>query len=93
MEDIAEAYEIKDILGEGSFAKVYKGLKLSDGSVHALKVLQTSHFKDFEIHLLHGETSVMQSADHPNLVRCIECFESKDEVIIAMEMLEGALNQ
>ena len=93
IEDIGEVYEIQGILGEGAFARVFKGRRRSDQKAHALKVIQTSHFAkervEFRLHLLRGEVDVLQAVHHRNLVSGIECFETKDEIIIGMELLAG----
>jgi len=77
------------MLGEGTYAQVFRGTRFSNGETHALKVIQTTYFSDLKEHLLKGETDVMREVNHPNIVRCEEFFESKDEVVLALQLLEG----
>jgi len=89
IEDVAEYYEIQDIIGEGATSTVYRGERISDGGVHALKVISTSGLGRDQQRLLRAETKIMKQVDHPHLVKLHEIFETKDNVVLAMELLEG----
>lgn len=89
IEDVSEYYEIQDIVGEGATSTVYKGERLSDGSMHALKVISTMGMGKDERRLLKGETDIIKQVDHPHLVKLYDIYETKDNVVIAMELLEG----
>lgn len=87
--DIGEVYSVEDFIGEGRFSNVYRGVRIKSGQIHALKVISTKHMEDNDCKLLKQETDILRAVDHPSIVRCIECFETKDEVVIAMELLAG----
>lgn len=89
IEDVAEYYEIQDIVGEGATSTVYKGQRISDGAIHALKVISTMGLGKDQQRLLKAESEIMKKVEHPYLVKLHEIFETKDNVVLAMELLEG----
>lgn len=89
IEDVAEYYEIQDIVGEGATSTVYRGCRISDGRVHALKVISTMGLGKDQQRLLKAETEIMKQVEHPHLVKLHDIYETKDNVVLAMELLEG----
>ena len=82
-------YSLKEEIGEGSFAKVYKGFK-QNGEVFAVKELK----KNFHVErYIQGELDIIkQKLKHPNIVEIFEQF-SQNYIYIVMEFCEmGNLN-
>ena len=82
-------YSLKGEIGEGSFAKVYKGIK-QNGEVFAVKELK----KNFQVErYIQGELDIInQKLKHPNIVEIFEQF-SQNCIYIVMEFCEmGNLN-
>ena len=82
-------YTLQEELGEGGFAKVYKGIK-QNGEVFAVKELKTS----FQIErYIEGELEIIkQKLQHKNIVKLFEYF-IEDKIYIVMEFCEmGNLN-
>ena len=82
-------YSLKEEIGEGSFAKVYKGIK-QNGEVFAVKELK----KNFQVErYIQGELDIInQKLKHQNIVEIFEQF-SQNYIYIVMEFCEmGNLN-
>ena len=91
-DDVIELYEFdrkKDRIGDGSTAVVFKASRRSDGAIHALKVVNTKGFDKISTKLLRSEVLIMSRVDHPSLVQLYDVIETKDEVIMAMQLLRG----
>lgn len=89
VEDIGEVYVVEDTLGAGRFSKVYRGIHVRSSQQHALKVISVDKMKETCPIWLKHETDMLRCTNHPSIVKWVECYETKDEVVIAMELLEG----
>jgi hypothetical protein len=58
-----------DLVGEGTFGKVYRGVNTANGEVLALKQLYLADESDAEVENLRKEINVMWKLDHENIVR------------------------
>jgi tRNA A-37 threonylcarbamoyl transferase component Bud32 len=81
-------YEVMDFIGKGGMGEVYKGY--ADGKTVALKTLaqQHSHEQDF-LKRFQREAEVMQSLEHPKIVKLYDAGESERQRYLAMEFVEG----
>ena len=77
-------YSLTEEIGEGSFTKVYKGIK-QNGEVFAVKELK----KNFQIErYIQGELDIInQKLKHQNIVEIFEQF-SQNYIYIVMEFCE-----
>ena len=83
-------YEITDnILGEGFFGKVFPVTHKATGEKRALKVLSKLQIDENQIELLRSEVEISRSIDHPNLIKVYEVFETRTDVMLAMELCTG----
>jgi len=87
--DIHDHYDIKEKLGQGSFATVKRGIKKSDHSEYAIKVIKKSKLKPDEQDVLHDEVEIMHRLDHPNCVKMYELYETKKKMYMVLELLSG----
>jgi len=75
------------VLGSGSFGKVFKGQNKSDASQHvAIKVISKQKLTDEELDALHQEVAILQTLDHPNIVKYYETYEDAKFVYLVMEL-------
>lgn len=58
-----------EILGEGTFGQVYKGMNLSTGELLAVKQICLTGGTEEEVSILRREIDLMDSLTHPNIVR------------------------
>ncbi|KAL6876428.1 hypothetical protein ACP4OV_013000 [Aristida adscensionis] len=83
-------YELGDLLGKGSFAKVYRARHAASGEEVAIKVMDKDHLKRHGAEqMVMSEIAVMRRVRHPNVVRIHEVMASKARVFIVMEHVGG----
>jgi serine/threonine protein kinase len=95
--------EIYDFINSGTYASVYRavrrdgvqspffhGTSVPAGSVVALKVIQKNGIKtEKDARDIINEVAILKYAQHPNIVRLVEVFQTTREVCIALEFVEG----
>ncbi|CUG92252.1 protein kinase, putative [Bodo saltans] len=95
--------EIYDFINSGTYASVYRavrrdtpqspfiqGASVAPGSVVALKVIQKNGIKtEKDARDIINEVAILKYAQHPNIVRLAEVFQTTREVCIALEFVEG----
>lgn len=84
-------FKLMDIIGTGGMGAVYKAKNLMDKSeTVAIKVLKEEMFSDESSRKrFKHEAAIIDQLDHPNIVKVIERGESKQNLFIAMEYLQG----
>ncbi|EGR32749.1 protein kinase domain protein [Ichthyophthirius multifiliis] len=103
--NIKEEYKFDKILGEGSFAVVYKAIKKSNNEELAIKVFdkqqkkQTKQKKykqqnrvslEYDDQMaLETECDIMSNIDHPNIVKCSAVYDEKSKFYMVMELMTG----
>ncbi|ESO05802.1 hypothetical protein HELRODRAFT_77258 [Helobdella robusta] len=88
-----DTFHILELIGKGSFGKVYRGRKRCSGSNVALKFISKVGRKDKDIINLKKEIEIMKNISHPYIVNLIDSFETPREVIVVTELAEGDLFQ
>ena len=82
-------YELGDVLGEGSFGKVYQATHKETGRLYAIKQNFVNGQQDLR-DLFMEEGRLMHSlADKTSIVKCYEYFEAEADVWIVQELCEG----
>ncbi|XP_013377299.1 PREDICTED: myosin light chain kinase family member 4 isoform X3 [Chinchilla lanigera] len=76
-----------EILGGGRFGQVHKCEEKATGLKLAAKIIKTRGTKDKEE--VKNEINVMNQLDHVNLIQLYDAFESKNDIILVMEYVEG----
>nr|XP_015192821.1 PREDICTED: serine/threonine-protein kinase 36 isoform X2 [Lepisosteus oculatus] len=88
-----EKYHVLEMIGEGSFGRVYKGRKKYSGQVVALKFIPKVGRSEKELRSLRREIEIMRGLRHPNVVLLLDSFETDREVVVVTEYAEGELFQ
>ncbi|XP_014679257.1 PREDICTED: serine/threonine-protein kinase 36-like isoform X2 [Priapulus caudatus] len=86
-----EDYHILDMIGEGSFGKVYRGRKLYTTQIVALKFIPKIGRSTRDLTNLRHEIDIMKSLQHENIVRTLDAFETETEVVAVTDYAEGEL--
>jgi serine/threonine protein kinase len=91
--DLNKSYERMNKIGEGSFAKVYKYKRKSDGKLFAVKSLEKKRYMDQirerGTNFLIGEIEILRTWDHPHIIKLHEVYEDNTHVHLVLDMLEG----
>ncbi|XP_068100245.1 serine/threonine-protein kinase 36 isoform X2 [Hyperolius riggenbachi] len=88
-----EKYHVLDLIGEGSFGRVYKGRRRYSGEIVALKFIPKIGRSEKELRGLKREIQIMSDLRHPNIVRMLDSCETEREVVVVTEYAEGELFQ
>lgn len=83
-------YEMGRLLGQGTFAKVYRGKNLVTKENVAIKVLHKDQVKRTGLmEQIKREISIMNLVKHPNIVELKEVMATKSKVFFVMEFVKG----
>uniref|UniRef100_A0A3Q2E3Y6 non-specific serine/threonine protein kinase n=1 Tax=Cyprinodon variegatus TaxID=28743 RepID=A0A3Q2E3Y6_CYPVA len=78
-----DSYHVLNLVGEGSYGRVYKGRKKFTGQVVALKFMPKVGRSEKELRNLKREIEIMRDLQHPNIVQLFDSFETETEVLFA----------
>ncbi|KAM4549335.1 uncharacterized protein mylk4b isoform 2-T4 [Odontesthes bonariensis] len=86
---IANYYTINrdEVLGGGRFGQVHKCLENSSGLTLAAKIIKAKSQKEKDV--VRNEIQVMNQLSHANLIQLYAAFESRHDIILVMEYVEG----
>lgn len=79
------------LLGQGSFARVYKVSRTDTGELFAVKSFskRTLHAEKRGIQNFVSELEMMKKLDHPSILKLFEVHETENSVYLVMEYLSG----
>eukprot|EP00472_Partenskyella_glossopodia_P008496 CAMPEP_0197536986 /NCGR_PEP_ID=MMETSP1318-20131121/55494_1 /TAXON_ID=552666 /ORGANISM="Partenskyella glossopodia, Strain RCC365" /LENGTH=1269 /DNA_ID=CAMNT_0043095029 /DNA_START=175 /DNA_END=3985 /DNA_ORIENTATION=- len=86
-----ENYVITDLIGEGSFGKVYKGRRKYTGKAVALKFIVKLGKQEKDLQALLSEVEILQKLKHPNIIQMLDVFETRNEICVVTELAQGEL--
>ncbi|KAJ8395517.1 hypothetical protein AAFF_G00032510 [Aldrovandia affinis] len=86
---IANFYTInrEEILGGGRFGQVHKCVENSSGLTLAAKIIKARSPKEKDI--VKNEIQVMNQLSHANLIQLYAAYESRNDIILVMEYVDG----
>ncbi|XP_010287026.1 PREDICTED: serine/threonine-protein kinase 36, partial [Phaethon lepturus] len=88
-----EKYHVLEMIGEGSFGRVYKGRRKHSAQVVALKFIPKVGRSEKELKNLQREIEIMRGLHHPNIIQMLDSFETDTEVVVVTDYAEGELFQ
>jgi len=86
-----ENFHILELIGEGSFGKVFKGRRKYSGQIVAMKFILKKGKSERDLQNLRSEISILQKLRHPNIILMLEWFETAQEICMVMEYAQGEL--
>lgn len=76
-------------LGKGSFGKVCKVIHRATNQEYAIKFMEKSKIQQLKmVDQLKNEIEIMQSLQHPNIVKLVTYFEDQNFIYLVMELAE-----
>eukprot|EP01117_Protostelium_nocturnum_P016856 TRINITY_DN6754_c0_g1_i1.p1 TRINITY_DN6754_c0_g1~~TRINITY_DN6754_c0_g1_i1.p1 ORF type:complete len:591 (+),score=192.21 TRINITY_DN6754_c0_g1_i1:86-1858(+) len=83
-------WELAERLGNGSGGKVIAARHKESGKPAAIKVIKKRSLEEEEFFgRIKKESEIMMQLDHPNIIKLYEVLETKSELMIVMELVEG----
>ena len=86
-----ENYHVIELVGEGSFGKVYKGRRKHTGQIVALKFIVKHGKTEKDIRNLRQEIEILRHLRHENIIQMLDTFETKSKFVVVMELAHGEL--
>jgi len=88
---VIESWQIIGTLGAGGMGRVYQAESATDGTQAAIKVLDKRWSDDpAMVARFQNEARLLQSLDHPNIIRLIESTETEDgRLCLVTELVQG----
>jgi calcium/calmodulin-dependent protein kinase I len=84
-----DTYKLDEVLGEGSFAIVRKGIKKTTNEEFAIKVIDKTSLECDDQIALQSEVEILSQIDHPNIVKLHEIYDEKTRFSMVMELMSG----
>ena len=86
-----ENYHVIELVGEGSFGKVYKGRRKHTGQIVALKFIVKHGKTEKDIRNLRQEIEILRHLRHENIIQMLDTFETKSKFVVVTELAHGEL--
>ncbi|AEE32527.1 kinase family with ARM repeat domain-containing protein [Arabidopsis thaliana] len=86
-----EDYHVIELVGEGSFGRVYKGRRKYTGQTVAMKFIMKQGKTDKDIHSLRQEIEILRKLKHENIIEMLDSFENAREFCVVTEFAQGEL--
>uniref|UniRef100_A0A4W5LD59 Myosin light chain kinase family member 4 n=1 Tax=Hucho hucho TaxID=62062 RepID=A0A4W5LD59_9TELE len=77
----------EEVLGGGRFGQVHKCVEISSGLKLAAKIIKARSQKEKDV--VKNEIQVMNQLNHANLIQLYAAFESRHDIILIMEYVDG----
>ncbi|XP_013887782.1 serine/threonine-protein kinase H1 homolog [Austrofundulus limnaeus] len=84
---VTAKYEIKALIGRGSFSRVVRVEHKSTRQPYAIKMIETRYRQGREV--CESELCVLRRVRHTNVIQLMEVFETVERVYMVMELATG----
>ncbi|KAH6935331.1 hypothetical protein HPB50_005213 [Hyalomma asiaticum] len=100
-ETVGRLYFVREMLGDGNFARVYQCVSRESGIEFALKIIDKDKCRGKAMSWEHcyklcpqeqmiaNEVAILRRVQHPNVVRLVEEFNFDTELYLVMELVKG----
>jgi len=89
--DFYKHYELDELLGDGTFSKVYGGYNLSTSKRVAVKVVRKIHLKYNKLLLksMVNEIQILQNIEHKYIIRIYDVYETQKHINMVFEYMNS----
>ena len=87
--ELAQRFEVRDVLGTGGYAVVYRAFDRTLRREVALKVLRHDRLSPGAMLRLRREAAIARDVVHPRIVRVFDIEEAGETGFLTMEIVEG----
>lgn len=87
-ETVGQLYTVREMLGDGNFARVYQCVSRESGVEYALKIIDKDKCRGKE-QMIANEVAILRRVQHPNVVLLVEEFNFDTELYLVMELVKG----
>ncbi len=87
--ELAQRFEVRDVLGTGGYAVVYRAFDRTLRREVALKVLRHDRLSPGALLRLRREAAIARDVVHPRIARVFDIEEAGETVFLTMEIVEG----
>uniref|UniRef100_F7ATZ1 non-specific serine/threonine protein kinase n=1 Tax=Ciona intestinalis TaxID=7719 RepID=F7ATZ1_CIOIN len=84
---VVSKYDIKALIGRGSFSKVVRVEQKGTKQLYAIKMIDVKQKEGRDV--CESELRVLRRVRHRNIVQLIEVFEAPDKIYMVMELATG----
>jgi serine/threonine protein kinase len=82
-------FQLGDVIGQGAFGSVCRGLNMDSGEVVAVKQIELSEIPPSEVSIIMMEIDLLKKLQHPNIVKYLGFLKTKDHLCIILEFCEN----
>lgn len=86
---IEDEYEMKQILGEGSFGQVKLVVHKKTKMERAVKIIKKNEVKKEDKKQMMMEVAILKSLDHPNIIKIFDMYEDDTNIYLVIEYCSG----
>ena len=88
--DIKSVFVFKGTIGKGYFSTVKMASKISEENAnYAIKIVKKEKVKKSKHADFMNELTILESLDHPNIIKTLEVYEDNTKFYLVMEYLSG----
>eukprot|EP00897_Mesotaenium_endlicherianum_P008404 jgi/Mesen1/7592/ME000395S06744 len=84
-------YHVIEVVGEGSFGKVFKGRRKYTGQMTAMKFILKHGKSERDIKNLRQEIEILRQLKHENIIEMLDSFETEVDFCVVTEFAQGEL--
>ncbi|CAD8122763.1 unnamed protein product [Paramecium sonneborni] len=88
--NMASFYEPIQLIGEGLSAKVFQSIEIQTKKAVAVKMIKQEFGREEQaLDIVRTEVQILQSVNHPNIIKVLEVYENDQTFWIVQEYVQG----